>query len=345
LGQLLFALPCAGRLVIGFGAGRIVTTMGARLAMIWGLALYVAFGVVPYFTTDVALVLASRFALGALCGIVAVAATVTLVACYEGRARDAMLGLQSAVGSAGGLFCILAAGAIASRFDWRLVFLLYPLFMAPFLFLAFLAMPAAGPQAQPSGAGLAIRASVKLLWPIYATAAGGYVVTSMFGALTPFLLVQRGEHSAFIQGLVVAAVTVGVIASSAAFARIRGAMGPTRTLALGFAAMGAGGMIMGVGPTTALSALAGFTFGLGLGVTFPNLAAAVAALTPVQLRAHAFALLGTATFIGGFLYPFVVTPLMKAIGIADTFTVFGAILVASAVAVATGRADRRLVAA
>lgn len=345
LGQLFFAMPSAGRLLIGLVAGVLFAMLGARRAMLIGLALFVVLALVPVFTTDVATVLASRFALGAVCGLMGVSAMVTLVTRYEGAKRNAMLGFQSSVGSAAGLVCLLASGAIATQLDWRWAFALYPLLMLPLLALALVSMPRGEAPKPAAGAGAATVASVKLLWPIYAVAACGFVVATMFGALTPFLLIERGEISPLAHAGVIAMTTIGTVVSAALFARIRATLGPKRNLGVGFALMGAATLGMGLAATTPLAGAAALIFGLGLGITFPHLSAAIAGLAPDELRATAFALMGTATYLGGFAYPLLVTPLLGEIGMSGAYIAFGAILVLAAIATLIGLSGKRLVTA
>lgn len=339
LAQFIFALPSLGKVLIGFVGGWLLVRIGARTTMLWGIILFMLLGVLPMASDSLVLLLSSRLGIGLVCGGIAIAASVTLVARYEGAMRNAMLGYQSSVGSAAGLVGLILAGAIAARLDWELAFLLFPLAMLPLLILAYLAMPKRRADPPPAGKENLSGQTLKLLWPVYVAAAFLFMAPTLFGALTPFLLIERLITNPLVHALVIAMATIGTTIGGVLFGRVHAALGNRRTAALGAALIGGGALLMGLATGIVWAGAATFIAGLGLGTLFPYLACLTAAV-PEKLRGHAFALLGTATYLGGFLYPLLVTPLLLLVDKSGVFLAAGLALLLAAAAALGGRGGR-----
>jgi MFS family permease len=251
----------------------------------------------------------------AVCGLVSIALTITVIAHFEGNARSAMMGFQSSVGSFAGLLALIASGAIAVRFDWHLAFLLYAVPFVPLAFLAIPAMPAVRPGPRDDSAR--VIPTVRMFWQIYLAGAMLSLGTTLFGGLTPFLLIDRGVGDPLIQSLVIAMVTLGATFGAAVFGAVQKRVGErlSMVVALTAFAVGAAGLA---------------TFGAGIGRIFPWLSVRLAADAPVAMRARAFGLLGTATYLGGFFHPFVAAALTPLVGRGGAFIMLGAAMLAAA---------------
>jgi MFS family permease len=298
--------------------------------------------VLPMVNDSLALLLASRLAIGIVIGVMAIAASVTLVARYEGSARNAMLGYMTSVGSAVGLVGLVLAGVIAANFHWELAFLIYLLPMVPLLILAILAMPKRRVVPTPAtGENLSL-VTVKLLWPIYVAAALTFMASTMFGALTPFLLIEEGIANPLAHALVIAMATIGATIGGIAFGRVHSVLGAPRTRALSAVLVGSGAIAMSLATGVIPAGGATFVAGLGMGILFPYLATVVAEV-PERLRGHGFALFGTATYLGGFIYPLIVTPLLPIVEESGVFLGLGLVLLVggfATLAIRRGRPSR-----
>lgn len=338
---LIFALPSLGLMIAGFLAGPTLERIGPRNGLILGLAGFILFGSLPSATIDVVPLLASRLLLGIACGYLTTSATVLLVVAHEGDARSRMLGFQTAVGSIVGLVALVAAGALVAQVSWRPVFLIYGICLAPMLAVALVAVPDIRPASQEAGS--AFIPTLARNWPVYVAACLLFVVPVAFVGQTPFLLVANDITSPVVHSILIGLANVGSGVSGAAFGRVHAALGSRRLFAL---ALACSGVALVIAATTRSPVVYGFSAvlnGLGIGLFVSYLWLATARLSPETMRPRGLALLSTAMFLGGFLYPAIFGALAYPFGAAGGLAIMGATLIAGAIAAMVLRRGRLLV--
>ncbi|WP_257539732.1 MFS transporter [Sphingobium sp. CFD-1] len=342
IAQFTFALASLGLILSGFAAGIIIDRFGPRLTIVAALACFAITGALPVLTVAPVPLLASRLLLGFATGIMSTTATLLLTTVYFGPARSRLIGYQVSTGSAVGLTALIAAGAVVAHADWHLSFLLYPLSILPFLLIAIVTVPAIRTERQPDG-GPGAGATIALLWPIYLVAALIFMVPIGIGAELPFLLKIRTIVDPLVVSIVVAMTSVGSMTSGAAFGRLQAAIGARRTFALGLAVGAAGCLLIGIGSTSLVIGAGMFVAGVSVGLFTAYFWFAVAMVAPPELRARGLALLSSALFLGGFLFPLPFGALSFQFGLPGSFVAIAALLAAGAIGALIGRTGRILV--
>ena len=299
----IFLSPVMGLLTDRLGRRRVLVSS----LVVWSLA-GGAIALRPTFSV----VLALRFVQGtALAGIGIT--TITLISdVFDDVQRNAVLGVNTAVLSAGAAVFPLLGGALVTV-AWNVPFAMYLLGLPVALF-------AVRVLEEPSGE----RETRNLVYLRRVTAAlsareatvlygSAFVIDFLlFGAVftaLPFLLAATYDLSPVLIGLV---VTIGEAASAVAATqngRLAQYLSDYGIITVGFVTTGVG--LIGAWFATAplLIAIAALGFGAGWGLALPSIDAGVSDLVPTQFRAGALSLRGSASFIGRAAGPILFTAL------------------------------------
>ncbi|MEV0358156.1 MFS transporter [Nocardia sp. NPDC050697] len=298
-------------------AGVLADRIGRAPLLTGGLLLYAVSGAAGYFLTTLPAVLASRVLLGIAVGGVMTAVTASLTDRYEGPLRALWLGRQQAAASLGGVVFLPLAGVLGGL-DWRLPFWLHAA-AAPIAVAAALLVrdgaraPAPAPAGERGGSGST---------GIYLLALTATLAFFMAPTQLPFLLAEQGASAAAI-GAIVAGSTLTSIAGALLFPRLRAHLSPATVTAASLALLGLGWLVAGTAAHPA-QVLAGLLVGgFGVGALVPNLNLRLGELAPADRRGRVLSGLVTAVFLGQFLSPLALAPLIAAIGIAGAFTTTG----------------------
>ncbi|MDA8368256.1 MAG: MFS transporter [Nocardiopsaceae bacterium] len=317
-------------------SGMIADRVGRRPLLVACLVLYAASGTAGYFVTDLFLLLATRALLGIAVGGVMTAVSATITDWFDGPRRASFLGLQQAFASLGGVVFLPLAGVLAT-IGWRVPFWLYGLAAAVALF-AFLAVRDR-PRDTPAVAADRGRAVTGHVLGIYALALGATMVFYMAPTQVPFLLERLGIGPALV-GAVVAGSTLTSTLGAVGFPALRRRLNSAAITTVSLALLGAGWLLVG-GTGTAFGTAAGLLVGgAGVGVVVPNLTLRLSELAPPVWRGRVLSGLVAGIFLGQFLSPLAVQPLILAIGVGDAFTWAGTAIVAGA-ALAVLKARKR----
>lgn len=244
--------------------------------------------------------------------------TVTLVGdVFEGPQRNAVLGVNIAVLSAGAAVFPAVGGALVAV-AWNVPFLLYLLAVPVGLFaVRMLEEPAvrseAGGVEYLAGAlgALRSREAVGLFGAALSTEllSFGAVITAL-----PFLLVEAFSLRPVLVGLVITASLVASMGSASLngwFARFLSNPG---LIAAGFACYGVGLVVIWLGASPQVVALGAVVYGAGIGFVMPAVDAALGGIVPGQFRAGAFSLRNSTTFAGRAAGPIVFAGLAGVVG-------------------------------
>ncbi|MEU8239417.1 MFS transporter [Actinoplanes missouriensis] len=323
-------------------AGLLADRIGRRPLLLTSLALYALAGAAGYLITSLGLLIASRALLGAAVGGVMTAVSAVIADWFEGPSRARFLGLQQASASLGGVVFLPLAGILAD-ISWRAPFLLYVvaalilpaaavLLREPVRPAAAMAGPVAGPAARIGSRSEIIR--------VYGVAAAATVIFYMAPTQLPFWLAALHTSTA-VTGMVIAGSTLTGIVGALAFPRLRSRMRPPTITALSLALLGVGWLVAGTGaelPQLAAGVLIG---GVGVGLVVPNLNTRLAEIASPTQRGRVLGGLVTAIFLGQFLSPLAMQPVVDRLGVATTFTWSGGVLLLGAALAVTVRLVRR----
>jgi MFS family permease len=317
-------------------AGAIIDRFG-RLALLRGsLVLYGLAGTAGYVLHDLNAILASRFALG-----VAIAGTMTTTTAlvgdyYRADARSRFASLQSFVMSLGAVISVGLGGLLADV-DWRLPFLIYLTGWAALVpAMLFLDEPRRAAEHVPEqgDAGHMARGQIAAA---YAITLFAVVMFYMTPVQIPFLVRAIGVEASAAAGAAIAVSSLAAAAGSAAFPRFRRFNGVLGVYAWAIAAMAVGYGLIGLTNSYATVILGVIASGFGVGLFFPNSSLWVLALAPARLRGRLAGGLTASIFLGQFLSPLLLEPLVASSSLATAFTLAGATMAVVAAGLALAR--------
>lgn len=321
-------------LTVAFSAplsGLAADRVGRRPLLLSSLVLYAVSGTAGYFLTDLWSLLASRALLGIAVGGVMTAVNATITDWFDGPKRASFLGLQQVFTSLSGVVFLPLAGVLAT-IGWRVPFWLYSsaAVVALFAVLAVRDRPP-GVSAPAVAHGRAVTGN---MLGIYALALIATVIFYMAPTQVPFLLARQGIGPVLI-GVVVASSTLASTLGGFAFPALHKHLRSDAITVVCIALLGAGWLLTGVTGTMTGIAAGLLLGGLGVGFAIPHLTLRLSELAHPAWRARVFSGLVAAIFLGQFLSPLVVHPLIQAFGVGDSFTWAGIAMLAGA-AVAAG---------
>ncbi len=341
LARLVLTVPALFIAVASPVAGYLVDRLGRLKLLYVGLALYAVGGVGGGLVSSLPLLLASRALLGVAVGLV-MTVTATLIADYfDGEERGDLLGKQAAAMSLGGIVFIVGGGLLADV-SWRAPFGIYllSLLMLP-LVARYLEEPPRASMTSPDSASDKVATAFAKTPPAPAAPFWGLSVVmfaTMFLAMVvfyltpvqlPFLLEGFGASST-MTGVAVAATTLSGAIASFSFARVKAAIGPWWVLALAFGLLGLGYVLLSfMGSYWAVVATV-LISGFGLGFIMPNVNQLVMQAAPLAQRGRVLGLLSSCLFLGQFVSPIAVAPVVAAYDLPTAFLWAGVLALAMA---------------
>ncbi|UMP05353.1 MFS transporter [Amycolatopsis sp. EV170708-02-1] len=296
-------------------AGIVADRVGRRPLLLAGLGLYAVSGTAGFFVDDLYLLLITRAGLGLAVGGIMTAISTLITDWFTGERRASFLGLQQAFASLGGVVFLPLAGLLATV-SWQAPFWIYSVsaVVAVFAIVSLREPVRDSPSAREDGRS---RLPARIVG-VYVLALVVTLVFYMAPTQLPFLLEGFGSGPAVI-GVVVAGSTLTGVAGALAFPRLRGRRGPTAITTVSVALMGVGWLVIGTAGTVAQVVAGLLAGGLGVGLVVPNLNLLLAEFAHPAQRGRVLSGLVTGIFLGQFLSPLVVQPLVQGIGIAGSF--------------------------
>ena len=302
-------------------AGIIADRFGRRPSLIFGLALYVAAGLVPLFVEDLTLILVSRALLG-IAEAFAITISSTLIGDYFGEERHKWTSWAGLVTAIAGTILIAVGGALAD-ISWRGPFYIY-LAITPALVMAVMFID------EPTEyAGGARDRCARLPFPWREATLIGLVtlIASIVYYVEPLHIAQildmRGAGSSTSIGLIQAATSVMYMAGALLYRPLnRWPIG--RILGLAALLIGIGQIVIGFGQTWQVIAIGAAIQQLGGGLIIPALLAWAPAILPLQQRGRGMGIWATAFFTGTVVCSPLVAFVANAVGgLTDAMTVLG----------------------
>jgi MFS family permease len=323
--RLVVSLPALFTAVGAPLAGMLTDRFGRKRPLMAAVVLYGVAGTLPVLLSSLPLILVCRALLGLSVGGLMTIATALMADYYAGPERGVVMGRQAAAMAVGGLVFLLGGGLLAD-IHWRAPFTVYlfAFLLLPFIHL-FLTEPEANRGAVAAGAG---REPLpwSTLWQLYALTLVGMMLFYLIPVQLPFLLRRLGIQSSALAGLAVGvAMGVGSMVSWR-YARVRQVLGYRSIMAVLFACMGLGYVLIGTSHSYAAVVAGLAVAGLGTGLLTPNTNHWAGALAPEAARGRVMGGLTTSVFLGQFLSPILAQPLIGALGLGGAFLAAGILL-------------------
>jgi len=308
---LMIALfsPITGRLIDRYG----------RLKILWfALVLYAIAGSAGFYLHNLYQILISRAVLGISVGMY-MTIVITLIADYfEGIERQKFVGLQIAFMSLGGII-FLVLGGILSDHGWKYPFLIYLFSLAVLpLSILFLKEPAIVKKADK------IIPQIKapgIIWMLFINIMIMWIIFFLIPVQIPFHLKAVGVQKDSLIGAAIATSTLLSAISSFFYSAIKGKLSFLAVFSLGYLLMAAGFFCISFSESYLLDVIAMMLAGLGMGMMIPNTNMWVMKITPPQIRGKEIGKLATFWFLGQFLSPIVVFPVLSTLSLSSAFMI------------------------
>ncbi|CAN7294658.1 MFS transporter [Aminobacter sp. LjRoot7] len=348
LTRLLVPAPSLSVALFAPFAGLAADRFGRRLLLIWGVILFAVAGCAGFVLPDLPSIFLSRLVLGVAVALIMTAQTALVGDYFTGDRRSAMTGLQISARNFGGLVFISLAGWAAAMSP-RWPFAIYGLAI---VFLPLMWMIIVDPPRRPqaSGAKAAEDAAGHPSWVLLlALLVLLQAVTNMIFFVMPtqmsFFLEAKGYDAAMMTGAILGTVMLAGGSFALIYPKVQRATGYAGIFLLGYAAMALGFLLLLLAETTPTLFAAAASIGAGYALVSPSFVALTLNLAPLRRRGVSGGVLTASIFIGQFISPLLVTPMIARHGYGALFggtaLLLAAMAIAAGVAGGAARARRR----
>ena len=318
LSKLVLTLPGLFIAVSSPVAGWIIDRFGRLKLLISSLFIYAVAGTTGFYLENLYWILAGRAFLGLAVGGIMNSATTLIGDYFQGEERNNFLGTQSAFMAFGGTVYILAAGALAD-INWHFPFLMYSfaLILVPFA-IRVLFEPKIEKQ-DISGDHSEDTVPKGIMWLVYFTAFMGMVLFYMIPVQSTYLFDGFTNASNTLIGVAVASTTLFAALSSMNYGTIKKHFSHYRIYAFCFfmMAMGYGVVSFAQSYTVALTGVV--VAGIGAGLLMPNSNLCIVTIAPTKLRGRMIGGLTMAVFLGQFMSPILIQPIVEVTSLQQSF--------------------------
>ena len=305
--------------------GILADRVGRLRVLVPSLILYALFGIAGAFIHTLEPLLVMRGLLGAASGGIAAASLGLLASMYEGEARSQALGYATTTLTLTGIAFPLIGGWVGSL-HWQYAFYLYGLGL-PLALLAALLLREKSP-AKSREKATAKDSAVKLT-----TVLGHPYTLRILLALTlasvamyavviyaPLYLKETIGASTVLNGIVLATRAIGAAAISAVGIRwLEKTLGTAKAIALGCGLMAVTLTTIPLLHQLTWILLAAVLFGVGFGIVLPTLYGTLANLAPTEQKSSVLAMGTGVGFLGQFLSPILLAPVLGYGGLEGVF--------------------------
>ncbi|MCP4753780.1 MAG: MFS transporter [Proteobacteria bacterium] len=335
--KLVLTLPA---LAIACGAlftGYLLDRYGRKPVLIFGLLLYGIAGSSGFLLNDLIHLLASRALLGVAVSALMTACTTLLADYYTGAVRNRLMGLQNSFMAFGGVIFLIMGGFLAD-FGWRYPFLVYSAAF-PILIGALISIhepKLRGDQSTTDGPEGNTASFPKMqIWSLYLLGFGSMVAFYIYPVQIPFYLQSLGELSNARVGLIMAALNLVGAMVSMNYQRIKAKFSHLAVFAISFGFWGIGYWIIGDSRVHIQVLIGLLVTGIGTGLLFPNLMVLMVTISPEKYRGRIVGGLTMSIFLGQFLSPVILAPIIGKYHSSGSFKLIGLAFFAFAALFAT----------
>jgi len=329
LARLVLTMPALFTVIGAPLAGLIADRLGRRPLALASLVLYALAGTSGFFAETLQQILAGRALLGLAVGGCITAGTALITDYYQGEERIRVLGFQAAFTTGGGVLFISLGGLLA-ELGWRFPFLLYLVAVGVFaLVVLVIHEPKRAPSPAPGGVGNGL--PLGFIAVIYLIALVGHTCFFSVPVQMPFFLQRDFAIGGVGTGLIMSLATVFASVTAFNFGRVKSRLSYGAILVLMFAMMSVGYIIIGLAPAVWVLVFGLCITGVAAGLLIPSVNNWIAEITRPHNRGRAFGIIATSLFLGQFLAPIVMAPLVSRVSYGTFFVILGLFLLVMAV--------------
>ncbi len=329
--RLMLTMPGLFIGLLAPASGWLVDRFGRKPLLLWGTVLYTAAGSSGLYLDSLWAILVGRALLG-VAGAAIMTAAVTLIGDYfAGAERQRFLGLQAAFMSFGGMIFLLAGGLL-SDLSWRGPFGIYLAAMAvvPMVIWTIREPLLATEHESRSPRLVAGQTPWGVIALIYAIAFLGMTAFFAIPVQLPFHLKRFFNADGTYVGLAIACMTFFATLSSMLFYRIKSRLSFPSVIAVMMLGLGIGYLIIAAASSYSVILVGMMIAGFGLGLLMPNLNVWLMSHAPEAIRGRLVGGLTMSLFLGQFVSPLVLRPLLAAWGTTGVFAGLAGILLLAA---------------
>ncbi len=319
----LVSLHCLTIAITSPPLGILADRIGRLRVLIPSLILFALFGMAGALMNSLGPLLVSRGLLGAASGGIAAASLGLLGSMYEGKARSQALGYATSTLTITGIIFPLLGG-LAGAVNWRFAFLLYGLGL-PVALLANLLLNQKQPKQtlstpRSTKQQLAEVLQYPQIWLLLLIIGLNSVAMYAVVIYAPLYLKQTIGAGTILNGIVLASRAIGAALVSAIGSRyLAQSLGTAKAIAIGFALMAVTLVTIPFLNQIGWILFTAILFGVGFGITLPNLYDSLAGLAPKELGSSVLAAATGVSFLGQFLSPVLLGPLLNFSGMEGVF--------------------------
>lgn len=324
----LVSLHCLTIALFSPPLGILADKIGRVQVLVPALILYALFGIAGAFMHTIEPLLVTRGLLGAASGGIAAASLGLLASRYEGEARSQALGYATSMLTLTGIAFPLLGGWVGS-WQWQYAFYLYGLGIPLAVLAALMLREKPTTKLEKKAiANTAAKDNSKLTtvlahpYTLRILLCLGLASVSMYAVViyAPLYLKQTIGAGAVLNGIVLASRAIGAAAISAFGAKwLEKKLGAVRSTALGCGLMAVTLTTIPLLHQLSWILLAAIFFGVGFGIVLPTLYGTLANLAPDDLRSSILAMGTGVGFLGQFLSPILLAPVLGYGGLEGVF--------------------------
>lgn len=304
--------------------------IGRRNLLFAALALYGVAGSGCMFFDSPVILLTLRLLQGFGSSGIAVSTYALVSERFSGPARSRVVGYQGAFVSLMEIVSLPLAGHIAEGFGgWHAPF---ALFLGALIVLPIGILTVPPSIVQPKRTAETHGGSLAGLLPIFILFMPVYLLANMVNLHISFVLAGDGVSRPSVQSYIMLASSILYMLGAFLYGRVVVRLGYRWTFCAILSLMAASGLTIGLSHSLTMTAVGVGFSGLSGGFLIPLLTNLVLNRAPPEARSRALGFMYTATYIGNFLNPPIMTPLRQAIGNHQVFLAVGLLLVGAAVA-------------
>lgn len=311
---ILVSMHCLTIALFSPPLGILADRIGRIRILIPCLLIYAVVGVAGAFMTNFWSLLLTRALLGAVSGGIAAASLGLLGNLYEGKERSQALALATSTLTITGITDPLLGGWVGNN-NWRYSFYLYALAIPIALLVAAIFKQESPLQAKamkdnPAKSLIKVLTqpgALRILLALSLTSVAMYAVV----IYAPLYLKQAIAADSLLNSVVLASRAIGAaIMSAFGASKLAQAIGTQPTIALGFTLMGVTLTSIPLLHQIGLILAASIIFGAGFGIVLPSLYSALTNFSPPELRSSVLAIGTGVGFLGQFMSPVVLGPVI-----------------------------------
>lgn len=315
-------------------AGYFVDRSGRKLVLLLSLALYAMAGTTGAYLSNIYLILVGRAFLGMAVGAL-MTAVLTLIGDYfEGLSRGRFMGYQAAFAGLGGMVFI-SMGGLLTDVHWRAPFLIYAFSLVVMVFAwRFVTEP--GKQVAVDRSVDHVKATQgHIPGKVYLVYLVGFFSMSVFYMIPvqmPFMLSALEGISNAQVGFAIAFMNITSVSTALNYGRIKKRLSYPAVMALVYVLVAAGYIIISQSQHYWFLIGGILVAGAGFGMQMANINMWLVSLAPAPMRGRLVGYLNAIIFLGMFLSPVLLQPLINISSLYDSFFLVAVLLLVLATA-------------